>query len=88
MKAIRGATTVSEDTPKQIKEGVKELLNEIMKVNNLDWGPITLQRRRGRQAFRLARSILHWNPKSRGRLKTVSALCCSLKAKNSPNTFT
>lgn len=40
MKAIRGATTVSEDTPKQIKEGVKELLNEIMKVNNLDLGQI------------------------------------------------
>lgn len=40
MKAIRGATTVSEDTPKQIKEGVKELLNEIMKVNSLDLGQI------------------------------------------------
>ena len=35
MKAIRGATTVAEDTPKLIKEGVKDLLNEIVRLNNL-----------------------------------------------------
>ncbi len=36
MKAIRGATTVAEDNPKLIKEGVKELLNEIVRLNNLN----------------------------------------------------
>ena len=36
MKAIRGATTVSCDSPEQIKESVKELLNQIFKVNNLN----------------------------------------------------
>lgn len=35
MKAIRGATTVSEDNPNLIKEAVKELLNTIMQVNGL-----------------------------------------------------
>ncbi|MCM1437987.1 MAG: (d)CMP kinase [Roseburia sp.] len=35
MKAIRGATTVSEDAPEYIRESVKELLNEIVRVNNL-----------------------------------------------------
>ena len=40
MKAIRGATTVESDTPAQIKECVKELLNNIVKVNNLDCGQI------------------------------------------------
>lgn len=40
MKAIRGATTVSEDTPEKIKEGVKELLNSIAKANNIDFGQI------------------------------------------------
>lgn len=36
MKAIRGATTVSEDTPVQIREAVKELLNTIVSENKLD----------------------------------------------------
>ncbi|MDE7087643.1 MAG: (d)CMP kinase, partial [Clostridia bacterium] len=36
MKAIRGATTVSADKPELIKQCVKELLNEIVNVNNLD----------------------------------------------------
>ena len=40
MRAIRGASTVESDTPEQIKECVKELLNEIVKVNNLDCGQI------------------------------------------------
>ena len=40
MRAIRGASTVESDTPEQIKECVKELLNEVVKVNNLDCGQI------------------------------------------------
>ncbi len=40
MKAIRGAITVSEDTPEQIKEAVKELLNEITAKNSLNVGEI------------------------------------------------
>ncbi len=35
MKAIRGATTVSEDSPEQIKQAVKELLTEIAQKNGL-----------------------------------------------------
>lgn len=35
MKAIRGATTVSEDNPILIKQSVKELLNAIMQANGL-----------------------------------------------------
>jgi cytidylate kinase len=35
MKAIRGATTVSFDTPEEIRESVKELLCEIKAKNNL-----------------------------------------------------
>lgn len=35
MKAIRGATTVTEDCPEQIKESVNELLCELKKRNNL-----------------------------------------------------
>lgn len=35
MKAIRGATTVSADTPEAIKSAVKELLNTIVKKNDL-----------------------------------------------------
>ena len=34
MLAIRGATTVDKDCPEQIKESVKELLNELSKRNN------------------------------------------------------
>lgn len=40
MKAIRGATTVSSDTPEQIRERVKELLLEIREKNNLSVGDI------------------------------------------------
>lgn len=40
MKAIRGATTVSRDTPEQIKEAVKELLINIAKANKLEYGQI------------------------------------------------
>lgn len=40
MKAIRGATTVERDTPEQIRESVKELLNNIVKVNGLKFGQI------------------------------------------------
>lgn len=36
MIAIRGATTVAEDTPKAIKKCVKELLNGIVEANGLD----------------------------------------------------
>lgn len=36
MKAIRGATTVACDTPKEIKEAVKELLNAIVEANELE----------------------------------------------------
>lgn len=36
MKAIRGATTITEDTPQQIKDRVKELLHSAVKANNLD----------------------------------------------------
>ncbi|MDE7257413.1 MAG: chorismate mutase [Clostridia bacterium] len=36
MKAIRGATTVAQDTPEQIREGVKELLNGIVQANGLN----------------------------------------------------
>lgn len=35
MKAIRGATTVSEDNAASIKQAVKELLNNIVRVNGL-----------------------------------------------------
>ena len=35
MKAIRGATTVYEDTPEEIRLAVKELLNEISQRNSL-----------------------------------------------------
>lgn len=35
MKAIRGATTVSRDSAEEIKNSVKELLDEIVKVNAL-----------------------------------------------------
>ena len=35
MKAIRGATTVKDDTSEQIKQAVKELLDEISKRNSL-----------------------------------------------------
>ena len=35
MKAIRGATTVSADTPEEIRGAVKELLEEIRTKNNL-----------------------------------------------------
>ena len=35
MKAIRGAITISSDTAEEIKENVKLLLNEIVKVNSL-----------------------------------------------------
>lgn len=40
MKAIRGATTVLRDTPEQIKDAVKELLNGIVKANNIEHGQI------------------------------------------------
>ncbi len=40
MKAIRGAITVSDDSPEQIKEGVKELLTEISVKNSLNVGEI------------------------------------------------
>lgn len=40
MKAIRGATTVTADKPEHIKEGVKELLTEIVRLNNLEFGQI------------------------------------------------
>lgn len=40
MRAIRGATTVSRDTPEQIKEAVRELLHGIVKANNLENGQI------------------------------------------------
>ena len=40
MIAIRGATTVERDCPEQIKESVKELLNEIKKCNGLTDGNI------------------------------------------------
>ncbi|MDE7085022.1 MAG: (d)CMP kinase, partial [Clostridia bacterium] len=36
MKAIRGATTVAQDTPEQIRESVKELLNGIVQANGLN----------------------------------------------------
>ena len=36
MKAIRGATTVETDSAEQIRERVKELLNEIKRVNALE----------------------------------------------------
>ena len=36
MKAIRGATTISCDTPEEIKLAVRELLNEIKDKNNLN----------------------------------------------------
>jgi cytidylate kinase len=36
MKAIRGATTISEDSGEQVRERVKELLLEIKSENNLD----------------------------------------------------
>lgn len=35
MKAIRGATTVAKDTPTEMKDSVKELLDEIVKANAL-----------------------------------------------------
>lgn len=35
MKAIRGATTISADTPEEIKSAVKELLREMVSVNNI-----------------------------------------------------
>ena len=40
MKAIRGAITVNEDNAEQIKSAVKELLNEIVNRNNLNFGEI------------------------------------------------
>lgn len=40
MKAIRGATTVSRDNPEQIQSAVKELLNTIVRVNNVGHGQI------------------------------------------------
>ena len=40
MKAIRGATSVAEDTPEQIKVCVKELLDGIIAKNNLSVGQI------------------------------------------------
>lgn len=40
MKAIRGAITVSQDSPGQIKEGVNELLTEISVKNTLSVGDI------------------------------------------------
>lgn len=40
MKAIRGATTVTEDNAAQIKQAVKELLNTIMQANGLEAGQI------------------------------------------------
>lgn len=36
MRAIRGATTVSEDSPKAVRQSVKELLNAIVKANKLE----------------------------------------------------
>ena len=35
IKALRAATTVQEDTQEQIKLSVKELIQEIIKLNNL-----------------------------------------------------
>lgn len=40
MKAIRGATTVTADTPQQIRESVKELLGAIVAKNKLDYDNI------------------------------------------------
>lgn len=40
MKAIRGATTVTEDCPAQIRAGVKELMNAIVSANGLEYGQI------------------------------------------------
>ena len=40
MKAIRGATTVNSDTPDEIRLAVKELLNTIVKENNLEYEQI------------------------------------------------
>lgn len=40
MKAIRGATTVTEDSPEQIKAGVRELLNAILNANKLEFEQI------------------------------------------------
>lgn len=40
MKALRGATTVANDCAEEIRGAVKELLNEIKKVNNLNNGQI------------------------------------------------
>lgn len=35
MIAIRGATTIENDCPQQVKDSVKELLNELVELNNL-----------------------------------------------------
>ncbi len=40
MKAIRGATTVDNDTPEEIRRAVGGLLSEIMAKNNLSYGEI------------------------------------------------
>lgn len=40
MKAIRGATSVTTDTPEQIRACVKQLLDEIVDKNNLEIGKI------------------------------------------------
>lgn len=40
MKAIRGAITIEEDSPEQIKSAVKELLTEITAKNSLKFGDI------------------------------------------------
>ena len=40
MKAIRGATTVTADTPQQIRESVKELLGAIVARNKLEYDNI------------------------------------------------
>ena len=35
VRAIRGATTVTEDTPEQITERIQELLSRVMEANSL-----------------------------------------------------
>ena len=40
MIAIRGATTVSHDTPEEIRRSVKELLSEIVAKNSISKGDV------------------------------------------------
>lgn len=40
MKAIRGATTIADDTPEEIRGAVKELLTEIKNRNGLELGSV------------------------------------------------